>query len=215
MYEIRRDFRVITSITSVPTPAAGAAAVTLDPANTAAGVTLSGGNLILTWTSANGASRSTTSHSTGKYYFEVTFGASMNAGFSEVGICNASASMSGGQLGSQANAASCGFGDSLIYRNGSGIGVSGTVIAAGNVVRIAVDVGAKLMWFAVNSGGWSGSGGAGTGDPATATGGGDISGVVGDLYVAVRVETNSNSVLTCNFGATAYSFTPPTGFGNW
>jgi hypothetical protein len=195
----------------VITRVAGATTTTLDPANTGAGASLSGGNLILTWSSANASSRSLVNHSTGKFYLEATFGGSMNAGFSEVGIANSSQSMSSGQLGGSLNSGAMGFGDGCFYTNGICRGADGTS-AAGSVISMAIDIGANLIWYRLGCGTWNGNVAS---DPATGTMGFDTSAVTGPYYAAGHVETNSNSVITFNFGATAYSCTVPSGFGNW
>jgi hypothetical protein len=192
--------------------AGGAATTTLDSGNTGAGGTLSGGDLTLTYSSAAASSRSLTSHSSGKYYFEVTFGASMNAGFSEVGICNASQSMSSGQLGGSSNSGGCGFGDTGFYVGGSVKTFLTASPAAGSILGVAIDVDTQLIWITVNGVTWSSGG---IGNPVTETGGGDISGVTGPYFAAVHVESNSNSVITVNFGGSAYAYTPPTGYANW
>jgi hypothetical protein len=81
--------RMISSGGSFPFPIAGPATTTLNPSDKAAGVVLSGGNLVITQSTADGSARSVASHSSGKYYCEMTVGnnpASYNHAF---GVANA------------------------------------------------------------------------------------------------------------------------------
>jgi hypothetical protein len=192
----------------------GGSFTTLDPSNTGAGGTLSGGNLTLTWASAGASSRSIASHTTGKYYAEFTFGPSASAANTAFGILNAAKGVTS-VLGTDNNAVGVPVGDSCLYLNGSCLATSNAP-ATGSTNSLAVDVGAQLIWFAAGGcSAWSSNAGPGFGDPATGANGASFAALTGAVFAGVHVETNSNSIVTANFGATSYACTPPSGFGNW
>lgn len=188
---------------------------TLNPFDKAASVVLSNGNLTASMPTNNnlGMVRSTRSIAAGKAYFEGTFVAgNPAAGFSELGIglVDASAflsqppSVQGVGVQTQPN----------IFVAGNSAGLYTNVDAViGDVWGIAIDATAKLAWFRKNVGLWNNSGSA---DPATGTGGVDISVLTFPLFAGIFVdnEVNTPATITVNFGATAYAFTPPAGFGN-
>jgi hypothetical protein len=100
-----------------------------------------------------------------------------------------------------------------VWNDGTVFGSTGggTLYATGDKVCFAVDLSAGFFWARTNGGLWNNSG---TANPATNTGGIGASG--GDLYPAYTCEFRSGGSVgfTCNFGSSAYSFTPPSGFGN-
>jgi hypothetical protein len=197
-----------------------AAAVTLawDPAKKNAGITLSNGNLTAT-TPANAVYASILASgagkTTGKYYFEVTITA-MNPDGQGIGFGNASADLTA-QGGSTVNSVGWRRNGSISHNNS----VYATIqtFAQGDVVAMAVDLDAKLVWFRNKTGGttnnWNNSG---TANPATGTGG--ITGTpspglaAGPYFPEATLEI-AGDVFTANFGATAYAMTPPALFLNW
>lgn len=205
-------FAQVGQIPSWPPNKPGAGVVTLDPANKGVAIGLSGGNL--TASNSNAANtdasvKSTTSHASGKYYAEVTVTAYSRL---LVGIGNASATLTG-FVGSDANGIGW-FGPSNVFVNG----VSVATIApytAGQVLSIALDIGNGQIWFLTNNTNqWNGSG---TANPATNTGGISLSGngVGAGPYFLMVSPANNATTVTVNFGATAYSNSVPSGFGNW
>lgn len=196
----------------------GGGGVTLDPSNTGSGGTLSGGNLTLSYNTGQASSRSTTSHTSGKVYFELIFGAAMTGGLNGGGLANASQSMSSGAIGASANAGGAIYADTIFYINGATTGfISSTGIVGGTVLGIAADIGSGKLWGTTDNGAhWNSVPTGGGTDPAAGTGGNDISALTatGALFAAVHVESNSNSVMTINFGP-SYTFTKPTGFSDW
>jgi hypothetical protein len=193
-------------IASAPPPATG----TWNTTDSAAGITRSNGNLTLTYTSGSGFQgvRATNSHSTGKYYFELT--PTSNASATDIGIANA-AFVTTNPL--WANSA-----DSIGYISGSGVvETNGTVLATVqtwslDTVSVAVDLGAQLLWVRVNAGNWNNSG---TANPATGIGGISLSSLnAGPYFPAINLH-DTGETNTANFGATAYAETVPAGFGNW
>ena len=167
-------------------------------------VVLSNGNLTVTGNDAsNNWVRSTTSKASGKYYVEATHTTVANSVF---GIADLSAMTYPGF-----DAKSFG-----LYSNGFG-SIAGafpdwlTPYASGNVVGMAVDLTAKLVWWRVGAGNWNGSG---TANPATGTGGFNVSTYTGTPHYYVS-SGGPGSVSTINFGATAFANAAPSGFGPW
>lgn len=207
-----------TDTATSPGVTISATVTAFDPSNTGALSTLSGGNLIVTANGAGGGSaygnsRSIASHSTGKYYCEISF---TNNGGSDaniqVGVGTTSTSLTT-YMGFDANQS---IGDFAVFTNLylSG-GATGTVSTwtVSNVVSTAVDIGAGLYWQRVNGGNWNASG---TANPATGTGGISFSAITPPVYFFVSLAQGTGGTsATANFGASAYSYTPPSGFGNW
>jgi hypothetical protein len=175
-----------------PPVVVSAVTTTWNPSDKNAFITLSGGNLVASSnTGGDAGARSIASASTGKKYWENTATALVSTGgdYSLGGIANSTWN--------------------LTFMGASGS--SGRVgnVSAGQTLCCAVDIDARKFWYRVNGGSWGPSG-----DPAAGTGGTDVSGVTGALFAAVFMKAIGDS-FTANFGATAYSQTPPSGFGNW
>lgn len=171
-------------------------------------VALTNGNLTATNTTTTQPSgvRSVSSFSTGKYYWEATAGP-WNSFSTDIGMGNASQAFNGAALGSGGIFLNK---DGAIYRNGSASGMPTFGIrAAGNVIGIAVDLTARLIWFRLApAGNWNNSG---TANPATAVGGVDVSSITGALFPTYLPYT-LNDAFTANFGGSAFSGTVPSGF---
>lgn len=169
---------------------------TYNPSDKSADITLSGGNLIATHASGGSFAnvRSTTSKTSGKYYFEVTW--SGGDGNNGVGVANGSASLSN-YLGNDAN--SIGW-----YDTGFGH-PSGTTFTAGDVIGIAIDCTNGLIWYRKN--------GTFSGNPAAGTGGTSIS--LAAYYAAVAFQYSTLGAGTINFGGSAFANSPPSGFSAW
>jgi hypothetical protein len=197
-----------------PAASGGSGTTTFDPANTAAQIVLSNGNLTATINN-QGASyfntRSIASHATGKFYWELTIVAIEASGQTDLGFGNASA----GVLGFDSNDSAGGFDNGTALAINSAFGA--TITSAGwtvtNVVSIAIDLGGQLVWYRVNSGNWNNSGAA---NPATGTGGVSFSAITGPYYAAISIKSDAagNTQITANFGATSYATSAPAGFGN-
>src|SRR5258705_5152857 len=141
--------------------------VSFDGAST--GVTLTNANLTVTQTSGaipSGA-RSTALKSTGKFYFEGTVGAtSTTLGFG-LGQSTATFTTIAGEASSQSYATIYGNGD-VCAGGGFFTTFAGGNFAPGTVMRVAVDLGAHLIWFTKGSStNWN----TVSGDPAAGTGG--------------------------------------------
>jgi hypothetical protein len=166
------------------------------------GITLSNGNLTATTAGAGPFGvRAVHSASSGKYYWEAHVDSFVDAFIP--GVADSTASFTASWWGITANPHAAGwFGTTLRYNT-----TTQTVanMANGATLSFALDVSAKKLWVAFN-GTWQ------NGNPATATGGLDITGIGSPVFVGWQGD--SGDKVTYNFGATSYTYTPPTGFGN-
>ena len=184
------------------------AATTWNPADQLT-TALSGGNLVATFTGAGTSSavRSVLGVSSGKYYFEVTYNSPLNPTW---GMALASVSLSA--IGA-AGAGTAVAGTTMLLGQFVYVGTTlqvnmGTAPVNGNVGQCAVDLGGKLVWFRLGAGNWNNSG---TANPATGAGGFSISSIAtGPLYACCGGANASG--FTANFGGSAFTFTPPSGY---
>jgi hypothetical protein len=191
--------------------------VTWNPSDTnGSGFSFSGGNLIITWGNPNSQVRSTGGASATKFYFEVVIGGSgfFVDGNTVCGIILQSQSLSGWAGGSGANSFHVNTYQSQIFYNGAGQGIylkGGTTgTASGDVICLAVDLVNNRAWARINALNWNNSG---TANPATNTGGIDISLVfAGHAAFTFASGDNSGMTTTANFGATTFAQTIPSGF---
>jgi hypothetical protein len=211
-----------TNVATLST-AAAAGTTTFDPSNIGTGASLSGGNLVLTTTTGSGGTgtcqcRAINAHSTGKYYCEFTINQIGSTNASNLGLCNASAALSGqGGFGYDSSSNSCG-----IFDQGGYITINGGSATAiwnysvNDIIAMAVDCGAGLLWFKdiTASSNWNNSG---SNNPATGVGGYSLSagGFSGPYYPGAGCKHATNTKITANFGGSSYAGTVPSGFGNW
>ncbi len=173
--------------------------------------TLSAGNLKATATATGGAgqqARSTTSRATGKFYIEFT--PNVKAGTAIVGLTSflhTNATYQGND-----NFAMGWFSTATIVWNNTNKATWNTY-PVGHVVAIAVDLDNQLIWGKdITAGGnWNNNGSA---NPATGTLGVNFPLRALSWLVGVNPSTNADAV-TVNFGATAFTGTPPSGFIAW
>jgi hypothetical protein len=176
---------------------------------------LSNSNLTAT-ASASSYVRALLGNTSGKYYFEMTMTvwASPSTG---VGIASGSFVWSSG--GGFSNAVT-GIGTTGVIGNGAifvnGVIPTGSPTLAsrspGDIIGIAVDIGAQLIWFRVApSGNWNGSG---TANPATGIGGISISGLAGVTggLAPLFFPITSSEAVTANFGGSTFSGAVPASF---
>ena len=206
-------FRSVASIAEATT-ASSAEGATITPAPTgaawnpsdASGVTFSNANLTVTGTGVNTGARSTTGYSSGKYYAEFTVSTWTNT-FTGVGLSITGASFAGAPAGTMLVLRS-----GNLVLNGSNTGSTLGLRASGNIIGMAVDFGANLIWFRVApTGNWNGSG---TANPATGVGGVSISALAGTKFSGAYTGA-SGEAITGNFGASAFSGSVPSGFTPW
>lgn len=189
----------------------GVLPTTWDPANTAAGITLSAGNLTATKTSLHSnysTTRSTSSFSSGKYYFEVKVIATNASNYMIIGIITAAAPLTI-HVGADAN----GYGyyeqtGQSYYNNvASTFGASFTT---NDIIGVAIDFTANKVWFAKNNV-WQASGSPSTGTNPAYT-------ITAGAYFAACSEWSTTAPadkLTASFNTASLFYTPPTGFSPW
>lgn len=170
--------------------------------------TLSGGNLVATGNNYNSpvTVKTSTSYSSGKYYWECTHGTGNTGdGYSQVGVCNSTAANNATTGGAEY------LGDGRIYWSGGLFTSSMPSLGTNAVVRVAVDIGAALIWFSVNGGTWNVSG---TANPATGVGGISIATLTLPLKAFVSQGGNGGTpdVWTLNAGQSGMTYTVPAGF---
>ena len=191
-------------------PDAAAATTTWNPADKSASTTLSNGNLTATNDGAStGGFRSIASASSGKKYWEIT-AAGATVADAAVGVANASHSVDASFDGGTNSLGWYGT-DGKVYLNEVDIG-SYVTFASGDVLCLAFDLTAELMWFRKGAGNWNNSASA---NPATGAEGLDVSGLSAGPYFAYGFLKNADDAFTANFGATSYAQTAPSGFSNW
>jgi hypothetical protein len=192
----------------------GGGAVTFDPSNKGTDVTLSSGNLSATNTSASNVyetARSTTSHSAGKYYVEFIINVQAANNAVVLGFANGSSGLndyiSDGNNG-------VGFYNTIIALNNTQLKDITVAHSQGDNVSMAIDFGGQLIWYRINGRNWNNDP---TGNPATGAIGATFSTMAaGPYFAAVSMNgSGNNNQVTANFGGTAYTYTPPSGFGNW
>lgn len=177
-------------------------------ANATAGIAFSNADKTATRTtgSAGGdtyvACESETSHNTGKWYCEVKFDSGSVFG-TNIPPC---AGISLDHPPSTNN-----IPNNYTYMFAGALNASGSAlaaIAAGDVVCMAVDLGAGKLWFGKN-GTWQGGG-----DPAAGTGQ-QATGLSGTYYVHASQNKNEAAVFTLRSEAADMQYTIPSGFSAW
>lgn len=174
--------------------------------------TLTNGKLTCTSTAFNnGAARSTTSKTSGKWYFEITVGAFSASPEWSLGVADASYVIGGGHLLGQTDAHSAGYdsGGNLLANTG-GTSITGqSTYTTGDVIGVAVDVPNHLIYWSKN-GTFQNSA-----NPAVGTGG--VNYVTTTAIFAGVFENDGGGTLgvTANFGGTSFNTSPPSGFSAW
>lgn len=207
---------------SIPFPGPGGVgtgsptATVWNSADKAASLTLSGGDLVVTRTSASGtvgAVRATTGRSSGLWYWEdiyTTLAADQDDG--SWGLGSSSATLTG-YIGSDVNGwgiTKTGASSTTIQKahNGSKTNLTSTATwTSGDVMMIAWNANTGNLWFGRN-GTWFDSG-----DPAAGTNP-IFTSVTGTLY-PMTATARQNDVFTGNFGSTAFTYSAPSGFSAW
>ena len=190
-----------------PPPPVG---TTWSTTNKNSNVVLSNSNLTAssgTATTANTAGREDQSITTGqKIYGEFT--ATTNTGNSLIGVVNASFSFADfNYLGIDTNGIGLLPSGAVLYNNG--VPATFAAFTTGDVVSMAVDFNAALIWWRVNSGNWDNSALA---NPATGVGGQAI-GITGDLFWAYGLiyDGGTQNAFVGKF-STPFSLAVPVGF---
>lgn len=177
------------AIASYGAAAGGPTYATWDPSNKGAGVTLTLSNLRATNTSGvNELVKSTLGKSTGKWYWEIT----VQTVREDLGVANSTQSTSG-FVGDSPN--STGYNSSgVIFRNSASLSAAASY-TTGDVIGFALDMGAGTLQFFKNNV-----------SQYVATG------ITGTVYAAGGGTSGSSSQMTANFGSTALTYSPPSGY---
>lgn len=187
----------------------GGAAGGFDSGYVPTNYTLSNGNRDVSSTASAAANCvvSASSHSTGKYYFEIVRGPN---NFIVAGLHNkAPASAIHEQPGQNAQSWGIFFNNGQMYHNGS---VSGTYGSGSNtdgaVFGFAIDFDNAKLFMSLNNS-WQGSG-----DPVAGTNPAwtDISGT---CRIALNCYFGSPVTASCNFTSSQFTYSPPSGYSAW
>jgi hypothetical protein len=168
---------------------------TWNSADKSPNISLSGSNLIATNSATSYDNvRGTLGKSSGKWYWEITINSTGGAAI-YLGIANSLASLVA-NLGSDAHCSVYRNENGYYYDNASGVSY-GLSFSAGSKIGIALDASLSTIEFYLNN--------ASQGVKSiTNTGGGALFPIIGLYYL--------NDQITANFGATPFTYTPPTGF---
>ncbi len=173
------------------------APTTWNPSDKSANITLSGSNLTATDTATDTRAlvRATTSKTSGKWHFEATLvSGTVSPG---IGVANATASLTA-YLGVDNNGIGW-FCTGSVNRNGGQQGVVDSY-AATDILAVEVDLDNHLIYFQKNGG--------------SRSSGFDISAITGALFPTFS-GYDLNSAMTANFGHTAFTITPTSGYSAW
>lgn len=197
--------------TPPPPPAPPPGSTTWNAADKNGGLTLSNGNLTISndGRTTHELVRANVGMQTGKFYWEITTSGLGVSSVDMIGVQDSSASTADGNyVGVSGDGGSLGYSTTGASFYLSGFTSQGSPTPPGNQVwRFAYDADAGKLWIG-NSAGWlSGDPAAGTSPSLTMTTPGT------KVYPAVSLYATVATV-TANFGSYAYSFTPPSGFGN-
>lgn len=176
-----------------------ATAITWDPGFVSTGITLSVGNLKATDNASLGsaivATRATAAKSTGKWYWEVLINAGETTSSMSVGVASAASFTTSKYVGETSD--SWGYKCNGDKAHTASAAAYGATYGINDVVGVAWDADSGTITFYKN--------GVSQGQAYTS--------VTGTLYPALSID---GSVVTCaataNFGATAFTYTAPTGY---
>lgn len=175
---------------------------TWNPSDKSADITLSNGDLTAKSTNnGHDCARTIFSASSGKWYWEFTIDYDSGSSGSVVGL---------GVAGSSLSSALGNGNDEFGYRSNGDKGNSysfvpyGDTWTTGDIIGIALDRDNGKVWFSKN-GTWQDSG-----DPANGTG--EAYSGINDTMFGMFSLYFTDEQITANFGASAFSYTAPTGF---
>jgi hypothetical protein len=195
-------------------------AITWNPSDKDAAITLSGGNLTASSTppsTAVGAynARATSAVGDGKWAFQVQYTSINDVGYDAIGLANASAPLNTNPGSSVDSVAlylyAYFYGNSALMANGAGATTWGGAVAGDTITFAWSKSGSTVLcWARVNSNDWNGDALA---DPATATRGFSVGGfLTGNLYAFFSVGRNSVGGTTTGIADFDGAFTLPSGF---
>lgn len=180
-----------TPVDSDPIFGAGETYATWNSADKSANIALSGGDLTATHTVTTGyvGVRSTIGKSTGKWYWEVTIGAKGGSDAVYPSAMLSTAAFTGPYQTGYWGYLSQGYSECANVETGGK-----ATFGVGDVIGIALDADADTVQFFKNN-----------------TSQFTCTSVAGTVYAGLLMYDN-NDAMTANFGATALTYTPPSGF---
>ena len=191
---------------------------TFNPSDKSSNVALSGGNLTAhndgSLGSADSGVRSILNQKSGKYYMEMTvtaLGTGADTGF---GVTISSAPLN--TVGNTVANAAIWYPSGSLWINSINTGSIGTY-TLNDLLALALDLDNEKVWFRKGAAGnWNNSG---TDNPATNTGGKLITSfattnvtAIYSLFVTGGVGASGADTFVANYGASAFTGTPPAGF---
>jgi len=190
------------------------------PANTSNNVVFAqSGNLRISnmTGAASGASLSTTSKSSGLVYFEVQIGMILNSGNTNVGLGNASATLTSFVGASGSNSIGWEANNGSIYLNGGHSNTDFVTASVADVIAFAVDFGHSKFWVKnlTTGGGWNNNV-IGSQNPASNVGGYSMTGLnAGPYFIMVSAGNSAGEYVILNAGGSAFVGTMPSGYSAW
>lgn len=186
---------------------------TWNAADKTANITLSGGSLIATASSATiGGVRATTSAAAGKVYYEAIMLVATGTDYG-FGWANSTAALTS-FIGNDKNGVACfpAFtAGAVFFNNINQNGGTGFITSATGLLTICIafDIGGKLFWARTGAGPWNNSF---TADPGAGTGGISVATINTGPYFPVFGSNSSGASAVANFGATDFGYAVPSGF---
>jgi hypothetical protein len=181
-------------------------AMAFDPNHTSVNLTLSNNNLTVyfqTPVANNILTYSTLGKASGKWYCELTYDIS-DSDYLTFGVVESDHSV---ETDSWAGDTALSYGiyaaDGEVYNDGNN-SAYGSVITQGDILMMALNMDDGEIYWGLN-GTWFSSG-----NPATQTNPA-FTGLSGEKFVAVSL-FSVDTQITVNFGATTFTYTPPSGF---
>jgi hypothetical protein len=177
---------------------------TWNPADIAAGMVLSNGNLTASNTGNFTGVRAAKGWNAGKYYFEFTVTA-MTSGY--VGLAKSTYDLTSGGTSGAVGVNGSGSVDVNGVTTGVGIGS-----VSGSLLGIAIDITGNLVWFRSGAAGsWNATSGTAN-NPVTGVGGISLSAIAGTLFPWFEAVFAPSQSVTANFGDSAFSGAVPSGY---
>jgi hypothetical protein len=181
---------------------------TWNPSDKTAGITLSNGNL--TAAGPNSGSqydhvRANVGKSSGKYYFEITV--DDDSYMCGIGVCSATTSFSTGDWLARQSDGWEYTSDGYFGNNVGSWKSAPPSYTTGDIISLAIDLDNGKIWWGKN-GTWLDSGDPANGTNAAYT---NLSGTIYP-HVTLRTSSDNSPQVTANFGASAFSYSVPTGF---
>jgi hypothetical protein len=184
-----------------PSAGGGLATDTWNPADKSANIVLSNGNLTATWgTSGSQSVRSITAHSTGKYHIEFTV--SFTTANLLLGLMPAAQALST-YCGGAATSVGINVNQNYYFNAGASVLTGSAAVSTGHVIALEFDLDGMNFYyknFTLSE---------------ARLGPFSIAGLTtGPWFLACSI-FDTGGAFTLNTGATAYSVTPTSGYGNW